>query len=51
MISLGVKFPMCAPLVLIGLGAGSSNRQASERVTAEAADKMEKEGMKAMVES
>jgi pimeloyl-ACP methyl ester carboxylesterase len=50
-LNFGIAHPdMCASLVLTGIGAGSSNRQAYERVTAEVADKMEKEGMQVMAE-
>jgi pimeloyl-ACP methyl ester carboxylesterase len=51
-LNFGIAHPdMCASLVLVGLGAGSSNRQVYERVTAEAADSMEAEGMEAMIDS
>jgi pimeloyl-ACP methyl ester carboxylesterase len=48
-LNFGIAHPdMCASLVLVGLGAGSNNRQAYEKVTMDVADRIEREGMEAM---
>ena len=50
-LNFGFAYPeMCASLVVAGCGAGSKNREEFERVTGEMADRMEKEGLKAVAE-
>jgi len=50
-LNFGFAHPeMCASLVVAGCGAGSKNREEYERVTREAAERIEKGGMKAIVE-